>query len=149
MVRKYKVLSKGCQKCQIIIFQCLFLCGSIKNVHLRSTWHVKSVQDRVQLWGSDTENIRQGSKHFRKWVNIWQPSRMSLEICRFSGIFLEPLWNVLKWNRKLGSLCPWRPPYFPLWAKKDMDGDKTVCQQFGFCQREVSIALTLFNVTDI
>lgn len=79
-----------------------------------------SVQDRVQPWDSDTETSKQGSKHFSKWVNIWQPKSNEFWDMSILGIFLEPLWNVLKWNRKLGSLCPWRPPYFPLWAKKDV-----------------------------
>lgn len=44
---------------------------------------------------------------------------------------------------------PVAPTLLPsLGQERHEDGVKTVCQQFGFCQRLGNIAPTLFNVTD-
>ncbi len=109
-----------------------------------------SARDTVQPRGSDTENTGQGSKHFPKWVNIWQPKSNEFGDMSIFGHIYRAFVKCFKMKQEVGKFMPLAPSLLPsLSQERHVDGDKTVCQQFGFCQRVGSIAPTLFNVTDI
>lgn len=55
--------------------------------------------------------------------------------------------RCFKMKQEVGKFMPVAPTLLPpVSQERREDGDKTVCQQFGFCQWEGSIAAALFNL---
>lgn len=89
-----------------------------------------SVQDKVQPGRFDTENMAQESKHFTKWVNIWQPKSNEFGDMSILGHIFRAFVKCFKMKQEVGKFMPLAPTLLPLLSQeRHVDGDKTVCQQ--------------------
>lgn len=83
-----------------------------------------SVPDRVQPRGSDTENTGQGSKHFPKWVNIWQPKSNKSGDMSILGHIFRAFVKCFKMKQEVGKFMPLAPTLLPPVSQKGReDGD--------------------------
>lgn len=99
-----------------------------------STWHVGGPRlSRVQPPGSDSDHAGQGSKHFPKWVNIWQPEWNEFGDMWILGHIFRAFVKCFKMKQEVGKFMALAPTLLPpLSQDRHEDGDKTVCQQFGW-----------------
>lgn len=72
-----------------------------------------------QPWGSDLETMGHGSKHFPKWVNIWQPKSSEFGDMSIFGHIFRTFVKCFKMKQEVGKFMP-LTPYFPPRAKKDV-----------------------------
>lgn len=109
---------------------------------------LKFTQNWVQPLDPDTEKkTGQGSKHFPKWVNIWQPKWNEFGDLSILGHIFRAFVKCFKMKQEVGKFMALAPTRLPsLSQERHEDGDKTVCQQSDFCQWVGSIAATWLNV---